>query len=126
MKIAPLLCGFSLFMMCSAFISGTLDPSSRVVAGPLTLLSLACLIGSVIVMVRQAHRSRQHSRHRDQQYRLDIRQGDLQLAQAIAEEGMTGERQAKTIALVRLKQSQLRIERAKLDSLRYKPSKRKQ
>lgn len=125
MKIAPFLFGFSLFVMCSAFISGTLDPSSRVVAGPLTLLSLACLIGSVIVMAREAHRSRQRSRQCDQQYCHDMRQGELQLAQAIAEEGLRGERRAKTLALVHLKQAQMRIEQAQLDSLRYKPGKRK-
>lgn len=125
MKKAPALFGLSFIVMCFAYAYGTFHPSSRIVAGPLTLLAIACLIGSVISMAWEMHRLRQRSRQRDRQYRYDMREGELQLAQAIVEEGLTGDRQRKAAALMHIEQAKLRIERAKLDSLRYKPSKRK-
>ena len=125
MKKAPIPFGLSFIVMCFAYTYGTFHPSSRIVAGPLTALAIACLIGSVTAMAREMHRFRQRSRQRDRQYRYDMREGDLQLAQAIVEEGLIGDRQRKAAALIQIEQAKLRIERAKLDSLRYKPSNRK-
>jgi len=41
-----------------------------------------------------------HKRAIEARFRKDMRQGELQLARAIAEEGLTGERRVKTLARI--------------------------
>ena len=64
------------------------------------LIGLCGIAFSLVCWVMATRRIKRHKRAIEAHFRKDMRQGELQFARAIAEEGLTGDRRHKTLARI--------------------------